>query len=435
MVAADVRSANRSIGRGVGDRGPNPVPAAKLLLDPVLDLAAGAVEVLVEAAGVDRGGGERGHDEAWVRSLGQVLGLGDDAARSAPAVERAPDKVGEVAGGAALRQALQLGCGQIVGDLADQALVARQPEDVVDGIRLAPAHQRIACEARIRPQHDRDPGPARSDLGDDPCHLLDCTRRGVDVRAPQLGGEQVPTAEHIERQIAVAVVIAVEEAAFLMTVQRIVGGIEVEHDLLGRRLMRCEEEIDEQSFDGGRGMADLVVARGRGRRVLEPVQGALAGERGAGLALGLELAGEHRVVAQLVVVDQILVAERNAEHPLRHHGLDAVLHLRLGAAIDEAGGEPLDQSNRPVGRAEQERPGVRGDHAAVERGHVPKRPSCREVGRDATVIDRGDVGALHHGQTDCRGRAQALVGEPVALIGAPESEARCQTPGPPLRRQ
>jgi hypothetical protein len=55
IVAAEVRSAKRSLGRGVGERGPNPVPAAKLLLDPVLDLAAGAVDLLVEGPSVDRG--------------------------------------------------------------------------------------------------------------------------------------------------------------------------------------------------------------------------------------------------------------------------------------------------------------------------------------------------------------------------------------------
>jgi hypothetical protein len=57
-----------------------------------------------------------------------------------------------------------------------------------------------------------------------------------------------PAAEHIQRQIAVAVVIAVEAAAFLVAVQGIIGGIEVEDDLFGRRLLRLEEEVDEQTW-------------------------------------------------------------------------------------------------------------------------------------------------------------------------------------------
>ena len=48
------------------------------------------------------------------------------------------------------------------------------------------------------------------------------------------------------------------------------------------------------------------------------------------------------------VVDQILIAKRDAEHPLRHHGPDRVLDLRLGATIGEAGGEPSDQTDRPI---------------------------------------------------------------------------------------
>jgi hypothetical protein len=102
-----------------------------------------------------------------------------------------------------------------------------------------------------------------------------------------------------------------EEAAFLMAVQRIIGGVEVEDDLLGRRRVRFEEEVDEQTFDRRPVVADLVVARRSPRGVLEPVQRAFASQRGAGLAPGGELARErrqHRVVAQLVVIDQILVA-------------------------------------------------------------------------------------------------------------------------------
>ena len=119
-----------------------------------------------------------------------------------------------------------------------------------------------------------------------------------------------------------------EEPAFLMPVQRIIRRIEIENDLLGRRPVRLEDELDEQTFDRRAVVADLVVARRLARRVLEPIQGALAGERCAVRALRLELTGErrqHRVKAQLIMVDQILLSERDAEHPLRYHGLDGVL--------------------------------------------------------------------------------------------------------------
>ena len=68
-VPAEVRSANSS---------------SCCLLNPVLDVAAGTIDVLVEGATVDRGDAERGDDKAWVCPLGQMLGLGDDAPLSAP---------------------------------------------------------------------------------------------------------------------------------------------------------------------------------------------------------------------------------------------------------------------------------------------------------------------------------------------------------------
>ena len=43
------------------------------------------------------------------------------------------------------------------------------------------------------------------------------------------------TAEHIERQIAVAIVIAVEVPPLLLAVQRIIRRIQVENDLSGAR--------------------------------------------------------------------------------------------------------------------------------------------------------------------------------------------------------
>jgi len=59
----------------------------------------------------------------------------------------------------------------------------------------------------------------------------------------------MPPAEDVERQIAVAIVIAVEEAPLLVPVQRVIGRVEVENDLLRRRGVRLEEEIDKQAFD------------------------------------------------------------------------------------------------------------------------------------------------------------------------------------------
>ncbi len=125
---------------------------------------------------------------------------------------------------------------------------------------------------------DLDPGPALTNLGDDAGHLLLCAGRSIDVGSPELGHEQLLAAEDVERQIAVAIVITMEETAFPVAVDGVVRGIEIEDDLLGRLLMGLREEGDEEIFDSRRIMADTVVAVRPARGVLQAVRGALAGQ-------------------------------------------------------------------------------------------------------------------------------------------------------------
>jgi len=155
-------------------------------------------------------------------------------------------------------------------------------------------------------------------------------------------------------------------------VQGIVGGVEIEDDLLRRTGMRLQEQIDQQPFDRRRIMADLVIARWLRPAQLQPVQRRFAGDRRAAPAPGRQFAGQHRqhrVVTQRVVVDQVFVAERQAEHPLPHQGADLMLDQLRGTAIPEAQSEPVDQPDRPIRRSQQQRPGIRRDRPAIERGH------------------------------------------------------------------
>jgi len=89
-------------------------------------------------------------------------------------------------------------------------------------------------------------------------------------------------------QIAVAVVIAVEEALRLMAVDGDVGGVQIEHDLFRRRGLRLQIDIHQQLIDLLGRVADLVIA-GRAPGQLQPVQSALARQR----LPQLPLAAEH----------------------------------------------------------------------------------------------------------------------------------------------
>jgi hypothetical protein len=80
-----------------------------------------------------------------------------------------------------------------------------------------------------------------------------------------------------------------------MAVQRIVGGVEVEHDLSRRLAMRIEEHVDEHVLQCLGIAADLVIAGASlAGGVLQPVHRALARQRRRVLALGLEAVAEQR---------------------------------------------------------------------------------------------------------------------------------------------
>jgi hypothetical protein len=221
--------------------------------------------------------------------------------------------------------------------------------------------------------------------------LLHRASGSVDVGPPELGRQQVPAAEDVERQVAVGVVVAVKEPTLLVPVQRHVGGVQVKDDLPRGRAVRVEEQVYEQRLDRSGVVADAVIPAGRARcrRVLQPVQRALARQGRAAGTARLQLAGEHgqhRIVPQLVVVDQILVAERDAEDALADQRGDRVLDPLRVAGIAEAGGEAPDQADRPIGGAEQQRAGIGGDRPAVEAGdHRAARDRCKLEQRRATL--------------------------------------------------
>jgi hypothetical protein len=74
-------------------------------------------------------------------------------------------------------------------------------------------------------------------------------------------------------------------------------------------------------------------------------------------------------VAQLVVIDQILVAQRNRQNPLTDQARHRVFNQIGRTVIGKTAGKALDQPELPIGGAEQHRPGLRCHRAAVKRRH------------------------------------------------------------------
>ena len=201
-------------------------------------------------------------------------------------------------------------------------------------------------------------------------HFLDHPRRRVLVGAPQPGHQQISAAEHVERQIAVAIVIAVIEPPFLLAVQRIVRRVEIENDFLGCAIMRLQEHIDQQIPDRRRIVADLVIARRLQPAQFETIECRLAGHRRTILAPRRKLAGQHRhhgIVAQLVMVIEILVTLRNGENPLAHQCRDLMLDQFLPPLVVKARGKSFRQPDRSIRRTQQQRSRVRRHQAGIKR--------------------------------------------------------------------
>jgi len=138
--------------------------------------------------------------------------------------------------------------------------------------------------------------------------------------------------------------------------------------------MRFEEEIDQQGIDLRPVTVDLVILRRMApRRVLQAIERTLASQR---IAVGpqhrAQLARQHRqrrVLAQLVVIVEVFVAQRQAEDPLAHQCLDLMLDIARVAPIGEAGAKATHQPDALVDLSQQQRTSVRGDVPAIETGY------------------------------------------------------------------
>jgi hypothetical protein len=198
--------------------------------------------------------------------------------------------------------------------------------------------------------------------------------------------------EDVERQVAVAVVEAREVPALLLAVHGIVRRVEIDDELAWRLVVGLHHQRHEQPLDRGRIVGDLVigVCADLGR-VLQAIERRLAGERGAIGALRRQCSGEnaeHRIVAQPVVVDEVLVAERDAENALadqRWNSVDGGVGI---AAIPEALRQTRHEADRLVGLTEKQRTGIRRDLTTIERAHDGAALDGSEIERILATLCR-----------------------------------------------
>lgn len=168
----------------------------------------------------------------------------------------------------------------------------------------------------------------------------------------------------------------------LRAVQRIVGGVHVENNLVRRLGVLAEEHLDEEVFKLRVPGGDFFIARGGagpGRRQFQAIERVATGQ-GLAPVLGTDATGagrivmsasdrQQRIVPQFVMVVEVFVAEGDAEHPLGEQMFEAVFDQVGIAEVVEAFGQGLDAPEPLVDLAEQQCPAIGGDGFAGELGN------------------------------------------------------------------
>ena len=131
-----------------------------------------------------------------------------------------------------------------------QSRIARNADHVMDIVAFAPADHTLPTETRGGANDDAHrwshlPQAAHQQLDDSGC-MLDA----VDPAVAQHAREQTLAGEHVQRQVAVVIVVGVELGPLLIAVQADVEGVDIEDQFLRGRRLHDNELIDEDSVQG-----------------------------------------------------------------------------------------------------------------------------------------------------------------------------------------
>jgi hypothetical protein len=83
---------------------------------------------------------------------------------------------------------------------------------------------------------------------------------------------------------------------------------------------------------------------------------------------------EDRIVAQLLVIVQVLIPQRQAEHPLPDQRPDRVFDQVRVTMIGEAFRQAINQTDRLIRSPQQQPPGIRAHRPAIKGRHHPASP-------------------------------------------------------------
>jgi hypothetical protein len=187
--------------------------------------------------------------------------------------------------------------------------------------------------------------------------------------------------ENVQRHVTIAVVVTIEEAAFLIAMQWVICCVKIQDNPVWRLGICPKESIHEEAVDHLRIADDLVVpmlVRDASRRQFKAIQSALAREGVAFVTLSctllagrIDLADQSRkqcICAKVIVIVEILVSESDTEYPLRQKLKLRVFDHRLIAIVDETISEPLQEFRSGRDLTKQQPARIRRDPTTGEIG-------------------------------------------------------------------
>ncbi len=109
-----------------------------------------------------------------------------------------------------------------------QVAVASQPDDIADMMTFTPVEHPMEAESGVTAEDDAYTRPGLAQAANQQGQDRPGMAGTIDVAGAKIGNQRLIAAEDVQRQEAVAVVVAMEEAPDLAAMDRVVGGIEVE---------------------------------------------------------------------------------------------------------------------------------------------------------------------------------------------------------------
>src|ERR1700752_1439520 len=248
-------------------------------------------------------------------------------------------------------------------------------------LSFAPGHNLLATETAVGAPHDPRFGTTFSPRRNDLLKGVDCAASRVPIAGAKLSPERHRTDKGKQRQVTVAAIEAVRETSFLMTVQRVVGGIQIDDDLQAILGQAAHAHPQKAVFDCFMVGADFmatsifivaklkaVKCRGAGQRLALILGSAPASKR----ILFTDSHGKERIEPQKIMIVEILVPCGHAQQTLGDQFAHGVFDKERITRIVKAAGQGPGDAQALIDLTQEQHPPITAEI------------TCRKVGDDPT---------------------------------------------------